>query len=159
MNGPYRSRRTASPVRLCLGMSLGGEIDGAWWPRTGTMVGELPDLIEVLHPRLGEIVDISLNWLAGSAAPVLGGIPAAIAAKAGRPTPGPRLMSLAGRTATARLLVVPSTTSADLALMVLRQAGARPIPGGDRSTPVYEAADRIVRAAQAASASWQSQER
>ena len=62
MTAPRRSRRTASPVRVSLSGTLGGEIDGAWWPRTGSMVRELPDLVEALFPALGEVVDISLNW-------------------------------------------------------------------------------------------------
>ena len=59
MNGLTGTRRSARPVRLALAQQLGAEIDGAWWPYTASVAGELPGLIEALRPPLGEIVDIS----------------------------------------------------------------------------------------------------
>ena len=154
MTAPRRSRRTASPVRVSLSGTLGVEIDGAWWPRTGSMVRELPDLVEALFPALGEVVDISLNWSAGSVTPVLSTMAPATAARIGWNAPRHRLMSLVGSGATARLLVVPAVTSAALAVMVLRQAAARHIPEVDFGTPAYDAAERVIRAARADSVAW-----
>lgn len=118
------------------------------------MVRELPDLVEALFPALGEVVDISLNWSAGSVTPVLSTMAPATAARIGWNAPRHRLMSLVGSGATARILVVPAVTSAALAVMVLRQAAARHIPEVDFGTPAYDAAERVIRAARADSAAW-----
>jgi hypothetical protein len=42
MNGMTGSRRLARPVRLALATRLGRDIDGAWWPHTGSVAQELP---------------------------------------------------------------------------------------------------------------------
>jgi len=143
---------------VSLAGTLGGEIDGAWWPRSASMVRELPDLVEALFPALGEVVDINLNWSAGSVTPVLSTMAPATAAKVGWKAPRHRLMSLAGSGATALILVVPAVTSASLALMVLRQAAARHIPEVDFGTPAYDAAERVMRAARADSVSWAAEQ-
>lgn len=157
MSASRNSRRTASPVRLSLAAVLGGEIDGAWWPRTGSMVRELPDLVEALRPALGEVADISLNWSAGSVTPMMSTMTVAATAKIGVNAPRHRLMAFRGQNADTRLLVVPAVTPAALALMVLRYAGARLISEQDRASSVYERADRIVRAARADSSSWDAE--
>ena len=51
--------------------TLGGDIDGAWWPHSASVAGELPELIGALHRPLGEIIDIRINWSATEAAPDL----------------------------------------------------------------------------------------
>lgn len=155
MNGARSSRRTASPVRVSLAARLGSGLDGAWWPRTGAMVGELPDLVEALHPALGDIVDININWSAGSAIPVLSTTAPIATAKVWNRH---RLMVLCGRSAGAKLLVVPPMTPAPLAVMVLRHAAARHIPHADRASPAYEAADRVIRASRAEIASWEAEQ-
>lgn len=154
MTAPRNARRTASPVRVSLAASLTGELDGAWWPRTGTMVRELPDLIDALHPALGEVLDISINWSAASVTPVLSTMPAILAAKIRRTGPAHRLMSLAGSIAGTRLLVVPAATPAVLANMLLRQAAGRHVHDVDNGTSTYEAAERIIAAARAESVAW-----
>ena len=58
MNGLTGTRRCARPVRIALARVLGGDIDGAWWPHSGSVASELPELIEALHRPLGEIIDI-----------------------------------------------------------------------------------------------------
>ena len=71
MNGLTGARRCARPARIALATLLGGDIDGAWWPHTGSAAAELPGLIEALHKPLGEIIDISVNWSATEAPPDL----------------------------------------------------------------------------------------
>lgn len=157
-NDPSRraSRRVASPVRVSLAGALGGQIDGAWWPRTAAMARELPDLVEALYPALGEVIDIDINWSAHSPTPVLSTMSPDVAAKIGRATPHHRLMHLAGRSAVISLLVVPSMTSAPLAMMVLRRAADRHIADSEKASKEFQAADRVLRAAEAESLAWAS---
>ena len=68
MNGLTGPRRLARPVRLALAQQLGADIDGAWWPHTGVVAREMPDLVEALHQPLGEILDICVNWTASEGA-------------------------------------------------------------------------------------------
>jgi hypothetical protein len=149
-----RSRRTASPVRVSLGSQRGGDIDGAWWPRTPSVARELPDLIQALHPALGEIIDIDINWSASSPTPILSTISPDVAAKMTGAKPQHRLMFLTGRPALTKLLVVPSMTHSALALMVLRQAAGRQIPDAEHSTKEFLAAERVLRAARMESSAW-----
>lgn len=151
MSGP---RRTASPVRLSLTASLGGDIDGAWWPHTASIARELPELIGALHPALGEIVDIAVNWSAGTAAPPVTTPSAGALATMRWHDRRQRIMVVAGRTACARLLVVPHMTTPALGMMVLRRAAALPVPLAEHDSPEFEAAERVVRAAEVESASW-----
>jgi hypothetical protein len=65
-------------------------------------------------------------------------------------------MVLAGRSAVISLLVVPSMTAAPLAMMVLRRASERRIDDSEKATKEFQAADRVMRSAQAESASWAS---
>jgi hypothetical protein len=150
----HRSRRTASPVRVSLGSQRGGDIDGAWWPRTPSVARELPDLIQALHPTLGEIVDIDINWSASSPTPILSTISPDVAAKMTGAKPQHRLMFLTGRPALTKLLVIPSMTHSALALMVLRQAAGRQIPDTEHSTKEFLAAERVLRAARMESSAW-----
>ncbi|GAY16467.1 DUF5994 family protein [Mycobacterium sp. shizuoka-1] len=153
MNGMRGSRRTASPIRLSLNPLLGGDIDGAWWPRTGSLASELPDLIEALHVRLGEIVDININWSATSAVPILDAHVSTAMRNMGWNDERQRIMVLVGRTGCARLLVIPTTTTKALGWMVLRHAADLPTLGEDTDVPEYAVADRVVRAAREQSAS------
>ena len=152
----HRSRRTASPVRVSLTADRGGDIDGAWWPRSNSMAPELPDLIQALHPAIGDILDISINWTVSSATPVLSTMSPELAAKIVGKAPPHRLMFLTGQCGLTKLLVVPSMTSSTLALMVLRQVAERRIPEGACDTREFQAAQRVICAARAESSSWAS---
>jgi len=153
MNGISGPRRTASPIRLCLNPTLGNDIDGAWWPHTGALASELPNLIDALHPTLGAIVDINLNWSAGAATPILDGHYSPAMRNMQWTDVPQRIMVVVGRGGCARLMVIPHTTSHVLARMVLRQAAAMSDAGEDRDGAIYAVASLVVRAAREQSAS------
>src|SRR5271163_1831404 len=152
MNGAVRGRRLASPVRLALALELGTSLDGAWWPRTASIARELPELIDALSTRLGEIIAISVNWSSLEGSPVLDGLNRAKTGEdSGRIIGHQRLMMVTGSLASANLLVVPCRTPSALAVMVLRQAATLPIYPVESGTQEFRAGDDIVRAARAES--------
>ncbi len=154
MNGMSGALRLASPVRVVLATSLGGDIDGAWWPRVASMAAELPELVEALHRPLGEIFDIRVNWSATDQTPDLSSMTSYAMSMPGWRHSRQRLMVFSGRRARAKLLVVPHLTSSALGLMVLRLAASMPIPDAQQLSAVFKTADCVVRAAQTESASW-----
>lgn len=154
VNGMRGARRSACPARLVLATSLGGDIDGAWWPRVASVAVELPELVEALHRPLGEILDIRVNWSATEQAPDLSSMTSYAMSMPGWRHSRQRLMVISGRRAGAKLLVVPHLTSSALALMVLRRAASMPIPDAQQLSAVFQTADCVVRAARAESASW-----
>jgi len=156
VNGLTSARRCASPVRIALATDLGGDIDGAWWPHTGSVAAELPGLIEALHKTLGEIVDMSINWSATEGPPDLNSMRYATSMPGFRGR-RQRLMVVSGRRGCAKLLVVPHMTTPALGLMLLRRAAAMHIPDGQQNSQVFLTADSVVRAAQVESASWATQ--
>src|SRR5947209_3018915 len=136
---PTARRRPASQVRLTLAPRLGNMIDGAWWPRTGQISHELPQLVSVLDVRLGHVMDISVNWSSLQRQPDLNwewwrGI-------------RPHVITVAGRDARAKLLIVPHRTGTALAVMVLRRAAGLPIYAAHMQSRVYQTAECIVRVA------------
>jgi mRNA-degrading endonuclease toxin of MazEF toxin-antitoxin module len=140
-------------VRIALATPLGGDIDGAWWPHSGSVAAELPGLIEALHKPLGEIIDMSINWSATEGPPDLNSMRYAVSMP-GQRGRRQRLMVVSGRRGCAKLLVVPHLTTPALGLMLLRRAAAMRIPDGQQNTQVFLTADSVVRAAQVESASW-----
>jgi Family of unknown function (DUF5994) len=148
------SRRLARPVRIALATLLGGDIDGAWWPRTASVAGELPELIEALHRPLGEINHIGINWSSTERAADLDSM-----SYGGKSMPGwrdqrQRIMAIAGARASVKLLVVPHLTTPALGWMILRRAAAAPIPGTEQDSQAFHTADLVMRAAQVESAAW-----
>ena len=152
MNRAVCGRRLASPVRLTLAIELGEGLDGAWWPHTASVARELPELIGALSARLGEIVDISVNWSSSEGCSNLDAVNRASMADPIRVTSHQRLMMITGSRGSANLLVVPCRTSSALAAMVLRQAATHNIKHAERDTEAFRIADDIVRAARAESA-------
>lgn len=150
----HRSRRTTSPVRVALSSDRGGDIDGAWWPRSISIARELPELIQALHPSLGDIVDIDINWSASSPTPTLSTMSTSVVTSIGVAKPRLRLMFLTGQCALTKLLVVPSLTPPPLALMVLRQAAARGIPDAAEANKDFQAAKQVLHAARSESSAW-----
>lgn len=132
-------RRPASPVRLTLASWLGNKIDGAWWPRTGLITRELTELVSLLDVRLGQVIDINVNWSSLQRQTDLNldwwnGIQ-------------PHVMTVRGRDARAKLLIVPHRTGTALAVMVLRLAAGLPVYAAHRDSRAFQTAERIVRVA------------
>ncbi|ORB75312.1 hypothetical protein BST44_05625 [Mycobacterium scrofulaceum] len=128
-----------SPVRLTLARRLGDKLDGGWWPRSGLISRELTDLVAILNVRLGRVIDINLNWSSlqrqhdlnwdwGQGA-------------------RPHVMTIDGRDARAKLLIVPHGTGTALAVMVLRRAAGLPVYAAHRDSRAFQTADCIVRVA------------
>jgi hypothetical protein len=133
------TRRTASPVRLTLCGELGRRVDGAWWPHSNRLARELPELVGVLHGRLGEVVDISVNWSTAENLPDLN--------SRHWQNKHQHLMAVTGRDASANLLIVPSLTPSTLASLLLRIAAGLPLSAEHQATPLYRTAAEIVDAA------------
>lgn len=146
-------------MRVSLATLLGGDIDGAWWPHSASIAGELPELIGALHRPLGEIVDIAINWSETEGAPDLNSMRYGARVLPGWRSRPQRLMVVAGRSARAKLLVVPHMTSQALGLMVMRRAAAMPVLDGQHDTQLLQTADSVVRAAQTESALWTARTR
>src|SRR5689334_10363234 len=127
MNNAACSRRLASPVRLVMGPRLGETLDGAWWPHTASIARELPEFIGTVSRRLGEIVTISINWSSSEGSPDLDALNYTRTLGPRRGAGHQRLMVVAGKKASARLLVVPCRTSSALAIALMRRAAAFPV--------------------------------
>jgi hypothetical protein len=154
VNGSAGARRCARPVRITLARMLGGDIDGAWWPHSALMAGELSELVRALHRPLGEIVDIKINWSATDAAPEIDSMGRDTMSMPGWRLRRQRLMVINGTRGRVTLLVVPHLTAPALGLMVLRRAADLPVSDARQASRVFETADRIVHAAQAESVLW-----
>ena len=137
---PVASWRQADPVRLCVGRSLGHDIDGAWWPRAVRIANELPHLVAVLTPLLGHITSINVNWPPLQPPPDLNWV--------GWQHKPQHVITVNGDDATANLLIIPYATHSALALMVLRRAANLPIDPADREKPAFLTAGSILLAAQ-----------
>jgi hypothetical protein len=159
MNGMTGTRRVARPVRLALAQQLGADIDGAWWPYTASVAGELPQLIEALHQPLGEIVDICINWSVTEAPLELYEIAAIARSMRVGQRRRQRLMVVLGRLGSAKILVVPHMTSQELGIMMMRRAAARPLSHSEQEGNLYTIADCVMQAAQSESALWTSRMR
>jgi Family of unknown function (DUF5994) len=154
VNGLTGSRRVARPVRLALATTLGGDIDGAWWPHTASEAQELPELIGSLHKPLGEIIEICINWPATEGPIDLESIVAGARSLVLSKKRPPRIMVVDGRGACAKLLVLPHMTSPALGALVMRCAAAMPIDGPERAGPLFETAELVIQTAQVESAKW-----
>ncbi|OSC39066.1 DUF5994 family protein [Mycobacterium decipiens] len=137
---PIGTRRQANPIRLSVATELGRDIDGAWWPRADRITNELPDLVAVLTPLLGDITSINVNWSPLQRPPDLN-------------WPGwehkrQHIMTVNGTRACINLLIVSYATHSALALMVMRCAANLPIETADRDKPAFLTAGSILRVAQ-----------
>jgi Family of unknown function (DUF5994) len=139
-------RRSADPIRLTVASHLGVDLDGAWWPHSSSEARELPKLIEALRERVGEVIDIGVNWSTLDGVPDLDSL-SRVSAIPGQQVRNLRVITVTGRLARVKLLVIPPRTTRALAVMLLRQAAALPIHPMHVDTSACRAADDIVRAA------------
>jgi hypothetical protein len=140
MTYPRAGRRRAEPIRLSVAPELGHDIDGAWWPRADRITHELPGVIAVLTPLLGDVTSINVNWPPLQRPPEYN-------------WPGwegkrQHVMTVSGHDAHVNLLIVPYATYTALALMVLRRAANLPIDTADQAKPAFLTAGMILYAAQ-----------
>jgi Family of unknown function (DUF5994) len=135
-----RGRHGTNPIRVCVSRKLGHDIDGAWWPRVDRIANELPSLVAVLTPLLGDIKSINVNWSPLQRPPDLNW--------PGWEQKRQHVMTINGWDACANLLVVPYATNTALALMVLRLAADLPIDTADRNKRAFVNAGSILLAAQ-----------
>ena len=117
-----------------------GHIDGAWWPRADRITSELPHLVAVLTPMLGEITSINVNWPPLQRPPDFNW--------PGWEAKPQHVMTVNGADACANLLIIPYATHSGLALMVLRCAANLHIDAADRDKPAFLTAGSILRAAE-----------
>lgn len=132
-------RRTAVPIRLSVARKLGGDIDGAWWPRADRITNELPGLVAALTPLLGDISAINVNWPPLQRPPDFNWH--------GWEHKLQHVMTFTGGKARVNLLIIPYATYSALALMVLRRAAGLPVDPADRDKPACLTADSILRLA------------
>jgi len=132
--------RRSTPVRVSISRDIGGEIDGAWWPRIDRITSELPHLVQVLSKLLGDITAINVNWPALERPPDINW--------SGWEHKRQHVITIEGQLAAVRLLVVPYATHGALALMVLRRAAGLDISASDQAKRYFESAVSIVRLAQ-----------
>ncbi|UXA04969.1 hypothetical protein KXD96_18535 [Mycobacterium sp. SMC-2] len=140
MTALFAHRRRANPVRLSVARELGRAIDGAWWPRADRITNELPDLVAVLTPLLGDIDAINVNWPPLQRPPDLNW--------AGWERKRQHVMTIIGVDARVNLLIIPYATHSALALMVMRCAADLPVEARDQAKPAFVTAGSILRAAQ-----------
>ena len=136
---PIGGRRQANSIRLSVARELGRDIDGAWWPRGDRITNELPNLVAVLTPLLGDITSINVNWSPLQRPPDLNWR---------WEHKRQHVMTVSGTHASANLLVISYATHSALALMVLRCAANLPIEAADRDKPAFLIAGSILQAAQ-----------
>jgi hypothetical protein len=132
-------RRSANAVRVSVASQLGGDIDGAWWPRVDRMTVELPNLVAALTPLLGDITSINVNWPSLQRPPDFNW--------PGWELKPQHVMTVNGVEESVNLLIVPYATYSGLALMVLRRAADLPITPADRDKPAFLTAGSILQAA------------
>jgi hypothetical protein len=140
MTRPFGGRGRANHIRVSVARQLGRDIDGAWWPRADRITNELPDLVAVLTPLVGDIVSINVNWPPLQRPPDFNW--------PGSDCKLQHVMTVRSTHACVNLLIVPYATYSALALMVLRRAANLPITPADRDKPAFLTAGSILQAAQ-----------
>ena len=108
---------------------LGRDIDGAWWPRTDRMTNELPRLVAVLEPLLGDVAEINVNWPPLQRPPDFN--------QGGWEHKQQHLMTLHGSTTAPISRSSRTKTNNALALMVPRRAANLPISPADQANVMH----------------------
>lgn len=101
---------------------------------------ELPDLVALLTPMLGDITSINVNWQPLQRPPDFNW--------PGWDQKRHHIITIAAGDRHANLLVIPYATYNALALMVLRCAADLPVCPADQEKPAFMTAGSILRAAQ-----------
>ena len=119
------------------------------------MANELPELVAALLPRVGQIVDILINWSARDGVHDLHAV--AVGTSTTKLPSRPRLMRIAGTDSSVKLLVIPSTTSVELGNHVLRIAAGKEICDETRLESCVIQAHRVLAVARTESSDWSAQ--
>jgi Family of unknown function (DUF5994) len=133
------SRGRANSIRLSVAPELGRDIDGAWWPHVDRITNELPHLVTVLTPLLGDITSINVNWPPLQRPPDLNW--------SGWEDKRQHVMTVSGGDARVNLLVISYSTYTALAVMLLNCAASLPVTAADRDQRAFATAGLILRAA------------
>jgi hypothetical protein len=96
-------------------------------------------LVSILEVRLGQVIDINVNWSSLQRQPDLNwawwqGI-------------RPHIMTISGHDARAKILIVPYRTGTALAVMLLRRAAGLSVLAAHRDSRAFLTAECIIRAA------------
>ena len=126
-SGPHTPPHPAPRLRLKPKEPTTGYVDGAWWPRSGELAGELPALLAVLAVRLGRIERVTYplaTWALARRRLVVDG---AVVRLEGFRSQHADTVTVVGTSGTHRLtlLVVPPDTESVFAHRVLMAAAHR----------------------------------
>ncbi|AKK26142.1 DUF5994 family protein [Mycobacterium sp. EPa45] len=102
-----------------------GRVDGAWWPHSGDLEAEVPDLLAVLSVRLGPISDVlykMTDWVKTRSKMRIGGRLVRLAGYNRQRSNTVEVQGLGGGKLV--LLVVPAGTDPDQAHAVMMAAAA-----------------------------------
>lgn len=127
---PISGRRHDGPestprLRLKRKAPASGYVDGAWWPHSGNLPQELPDLLSVLSVRLGSVARVMYNLAEWAEAPRKIVVTDQVVRLDGyHSQPANTIAVLDGRGDRIVLLVVPAATEADHAHTIAMAAAA-----------------------------------
>lgn len=140
MTRPFGGRGRSQPIRLSVAHELGRVIDGAWWPRADRITHELPGVVAILNPLVGNITSINVNWQPLQRPPDFNW--------PGWEQKRQHVMTISGEDSQINLLIIPYTTFSAVALMVLRCAANLPVGAVEREKPAFATAGSILRVAE-----------
>ncbi len=119
--GPENTPR----LRLKRRETRSGYVDGAWWPHSGDLVKELPDLLSVLSVRMGGVARVAYNLEEWATAPKKISLDGRVVRLDGyHLQPANTIEILNGSTRGTILLVVPPGTEPDYAHTIAMAAAA-----------------------------------
>ncbi|MEO3761018.1 DUF5994 family protein [Mycobacterium sp. B14F4] len=112
-------------LRLKRKAPTSGFVDGAWWPHSGDLVKELPDLLTVLSVRLGGVTRVAYRLEEWAAAPRKFSVDGRVVRLDGyHRQPANTIEILNGNGGRTILLVVPPGTEADHAHTIAMAAAS-----------------------------------
>lgn len=115
----------APRLRLKDEASVSGYVDGAWWPHSGDLPSELPDLVAALRLRLGGVARVQYGLSEWASAPRKVSVDGRVVRMDGYQRQPPHTIGVSGaRGSGVVLLVVPAQTEADRAHTIVMAAAA-----------------------------------